>query len=191
MTMHRLLALTLSATALLAFSSVRVCRAELVVNGGFETGNFTGWTQFGNTAFTGVLGGLVPHSGSFGAFFGPIGSNGGIFQSLATVPGQTYQLSFWFSSSGGSPTFFQASWAGAALVSLTNPPPSGFTQFSFIVTATAAATDLRFTFRNDPDFHFLDDVSVVAPVPEPLSLLGWGLLGGAACLITRRWRKAT
>jgi hypothetical protein len=67
--------------------------AGLVTNGGFETGDFSGWTQSGNTAFTGV--GSGAHSGSWGARFGPIGSYGYISQTLATTPGWMYDLSFW------------------------------------------------------------------------------------------------
>ena len=51
--------------------------ANLIVNGSFETGDFTGWTLSGNTGVTGVtgsFGGVDPEDGSFQAFFGPIGS---------------------------------------------------------------------------------------------------------------------
>ena len=39
--------------------------ANLVSNPGFETGDFTAWTQSGNTDFTFVDG--LPHSGEFAA----------------------------------------------------------------------------------------------------------------------------
>jgi hypothetical protein len=71
--------------------------ADLVVNGGFETGTFAGWTQFGDTSFTGVSSGVPVHSGNFAAFFGPTDFIGGIFQNLPTVVGQTYTLDFWLS----------------------------------------------------------------------------------------------
>ena len=48
----KLSALVLCATALVFCNPAR---ADLVTNGGFETGDFTGWTQTGNTAFDGVL----------------------------------------------------------------------------------------------------------------------------------------
>src|SRR6266404_9344680 len=79
---------------------------NLVSNGGFETGNFAGWSQQGNTGFTGVAGcfsSTCPHSGSFQAYFGPIGSTGGINQTLATDAGSTYTVDFWLANDGGSP----------------------------------------------------------------------------------------
>src|SRR5260370_23598673 len=51
----------------------RPASAGLVVNGGFETGDFKGWTLGGNTDFTFVDG--EPHSGMFSACLGPVGSH--------------------------------------------------------------------------------------------------------------------
>jgi hypothetical protein len=47
----KLSALVLCATALVFCNSGR---ADLVTNGGFETGDFTGWTQTGSSSFDGV-----------------------------------------------------------------------------------------------------------------------------------------
>ena len=38
----------------LSFAIAAPASANLVTNGSFETGNFTGWTQSGNTGFMGV-----------------------------------------------------------------------------------------------------------------------------------------
>ena len=40
---------------------------NIVINPGFETGNFNGWSPSGDISFTGVDN-FSPHSGRFGAF---------------------------------------------------------------------------------------------------------------------------
>jgi len=58
------------------------------VNCGFETGDFTGWTQSGNTGFTSVtgsFGGIAPNSGNFPACMGPVGSDGLLSQTFGTL----------------------------------------------------------------------------------------------------------
>jgi hypothetical protein len=153
--------------------------ANIVTNGSFETGDFTGWTQTGNTGFTGVTcPGGAPDGNCF-AFFGPIGSTGGITQNLTTVAGATYEIEFSFESDGGTPNSFSASFGGVTLINQTNIPNSGgFDTFSFEVVATGTSTALTFLFRDDPGFLFLDAVSVTG-VPEPatLVLVGIGLVG--------------
>ena len=184
----KLSALVLCATALVFCNPAR---ADLVTNGGFETGSFSGWTGTGNTGFTGVQcpgPGATVHGGNCSAFFGPVGSTGGISQNLATTPGTTYRIDFFFLPDGGNPSSFSATFGGTTLISLTNPPAGPYQEFSFDVIATLSSTALGFNFRDDPGFLFLDDVSVNAvPLPAALPLFATGL--GALGLLSWRRKK--
>jgi hypothetical protein len=141
---------------------------SLVVNGGFETGDFTGWTHRGNTLDDDVdTNPDAVHSGSYGAYFGPVGSFGYISQTLATVPGQSYLVSFWLDSPFGEPpTRFRVSWGGETLHDEVDSGQFDWTSMVFRVTATAWSTELQFGFQNDEDYFGFDDVSVL-PITPP------------------------
>ena len=159
--------------ALLTASAVH---ANLVVNPGFETGDFTGWTQFGNTSFTGVsgtFGEVAPHSGSNQAYFGAVGSVGGIEQTISVTPGQTYQISAWVYNFGGTPSEVQVIWGGDIIADVINPPACPYTLFTGTVVATSST--VAFGFQQDPSYFLLDDISVTA-VPEPTTTIAGALL---------------
>jgi len=166
---------------------------NLVTNGDFETGDFTGWVQSGMTAEddmgnlyypgTGVYTGQGV-GGTYGAYLGPVGSMGYLTQSLATIAGQAYTLSWALDSGGFTPNQFQVSWNGNVIFDQTNIPEQGFQTYSFSVLATGSSTSLEFGFQNDPTFFHMDNVSAAAepapgavPVPAAAWLLGSGLLG--------------
>jgi len=174
----------------------RPASADVLVNGGFETGDFTGWTQFGNTGFSGVtgdVGGVAPHSGNYQAYFGPVGSLGGISQNAASG---SYTLSFWLYNFGGTPSEVDVSAGGTTLLSATNPPASAYTQYSYPVTLTSPTMlSIQFAFQQNPSYFLLDDVSLTptAAVPEPvgiISLLGIGGMGLVG-LVWQRCRQKT
>jgi hypothetical protein len=168
---------------------VNLAHANLVTNPGFETGDFSGWTQFGNVGFTGVDTGL-PQSGSFSAFLGPVGSLGFLSQTLPTTPGQTYNLGFFLQSDGGTPNEFQVSWNGGVISDQLNLPAFGYTERDFLnLLATSSTTPLVFGFRDDPGFLHLDDVAV-NPTPEPTTLLFFGTtFAGLGLAYRRRFRQ--
>lgn len=173
--------------------------ATTLVNGDFETGDFTGWTQFGNTGFS-TVDTVNPFAGTFAASFGPVGSTGGITQTLSTVIGNVYTLSFYLANGTAFGPAIAGSSFSATVGSTTFSLPSDFfafdyapTPFTVIYTADSTSTAVTFTFRNDPNFWYLDNVTIAetAAVPEPASwammVAGFGLIGGAA----RRRRKVS
>ena len=180
----------------LAFATPAAAQ-ELVTNGGFETGNFNGFTQTGNLGFTGVIdNSFYVASGTYGAYFGPEGSTGGITQTLSTNAGQSYLISFDLRNlNGASPNFYNVLFDGVSLFSATNSLSFDFTNFSTTATALGVSTELVFNFQNDRSFFALDNVSVTAvngAVPEPatwaMMLIGFGAMGVS---LRRRRRTQT
>lgn len=175
--------------AILTVSFAFAGRASAQVNGGFETGDFTGWTQFGNTGFTGVnlgaFGGVNPHGGANQAFFGPVGSTGGIEQTVSGNAGDRCTVDYWLHNFGGDPNSFEASLDGMVVNSMTNAAAFDYTNFNGVVVIANSNPVLRFTTRHDPSFWLLDDVSVTC-VPEPASLTLMGLASLGMWLRRRR-----
>jgi PKD repeat protein len=157
---------------------------NLVVNGGFERDDFSGWTLSGDTYWTVVDDGsessITPHSGSYEAALGTLSSLGYLSQTMATRPGTNYWLSCWLNHAGGDPNdIFIISWNGTKLLDETNLPAPAWTNYQFVVSATGTSSVLQFGFAaSGVDYLDLDDISVVAfPTLAQPRIAGVGLSG--------------
>lgn len=177
--------------ASLSVATVLSAHANLLTNGGFETGDFTGWNT-SNLNATGVEGcgfdGYTCHSGNFFAALGNVGSQGIIMSNaFSDTAGTQYTFSFWLASNGTSNNF-AATIDGATVFGPSFIPAQPYTLYSFTFTGTGSDT-IGFSERDDPSYIALDDVSVdpssVVPEPSSLLLMATGIVGAAGALRRR------
>jgi hypothetical protein len=210
------------------FVSTIASAANLINNGSFETqtvpaggfSNFgtgstgiTGWTVVGPEASI-VSGTYVSAGLSFPAEDGAqwLDLTGdlsnrveGVEQTIATVPGTTYDLSYFVGNQVGAPTVYGTTSTVAVLVNgnviqtATNSNGSGTTQnweqFQTSFLATSSSSVLEF-LNEDPstdNTNGLDNVVLTgspgSTVPEPstLWLLAVGM-AGTSLVVFRKWR---
>src|ERR1044071_2297743 len=139
------------------FSLVDSASANLIENSGFETGHFSGW-ELGGSGNVGVDS-SKPHSGSYAAFFGegsPI-----VKQTVNTIPGASYTISFWLSNTATRGDGFGVSWGEQTLLDLLSPDRFRYRLFTFSgVRATGFTETLYFNGTAQEGLWYLDDVSV-------------------------------
>lgn len=179
--------------AILGMLAVAGASYAQVVNGGFEanaTGLPTGWTGTqGSFSQVNQSWGTPPafaHSGTnwYGMGATTAATQTDLSQTLATVVGQQYLVSFWAYENDTTPTgFLQVFFNGVGVRSSNTGYSNVYTQYSNIITATSTSTILNFQGWEATSAMVIDDISVT-PVPEPASMAALGL--GALALIRRR-----
>jgi hypothetical protein len=130
-----------------------------VANCGFETNAIEPeWLYEGDRTFIGISN--RAHSGSYSGLFGPVGAVGCISQWIDTVPEALYDLSFWLTNDQ-SPNELQVWWNGTMIDDQINMATIPYTLFSYPgQVASDVLTQLKFCFRNDPAFMYIDDIVV-------------------------------
>lgn len=168
--------------------------AELIKNGGFETGDLAEWevsTHVDNFVGDDTFTSYVPF-GSYALFIGCVDNLCSTSQSIATTRGQSYTFSFEYGSDGEIPNEFIAKFGNDTVFHQLDDgfdSTPGFTHKSFIVVANDTTTIVIFSGSNPAGYLALDNVSVEA-IPEPgaLALLLAGLAGLG---MSRRQRQST
>ena len=185
---------------MLVGAAVQASAGTIVTDSGFESGvpgSYTGamgdgWVVTGgigaicNVSGAGCGNAGPAHTGTQMAFLDWSNTLNTTTQTLTTVTGQTYTISYWVFDV--QPNLLSATFGNSTLFDGTAPTSGDYVQFTFHATATSTSTVLAFSGQRTTGRggSLLDDVSVTASdVPEPatwfltpMTLLGLGVLRG-------------
>lgn len=181
--------------AVLGFLAAASMAAQAdIVNGGFESGDISGWTSSGLTC-SGVGGNSAAaapgcfgidtdpgaHSGQYAMYLGTANAAGGLSQTIATFAGATVVIDFWLANGAyngtATPNALLVEFDNQTLLSLNDAAAQPYTHYTFTVTASGDSATLNFVSQQTPSWWVLDDVSVAVPEPGSLALVGLALLG--------------
>jgi VCBS repeat-containing protein len=133
----------------------------VVVNGGFESGDLTGWSA--TTHVQVQFFGLGGQYGNYSALLSANTSSDSLAQNIATTPGQHYTLGFDVTGDADSSSNSLAvSWDGTTILAVNDGQSGAFTHYSFDVVgdATLSSTQLQFTYTDDGTGLRVDNVSL-------------------------------
>ena len=139
----------------------------VLVNGNFETGDLTGWTTTGShiNVEQDEIGGEF---GQYTARLAPTNSLESLSQTMSTLPGQHYTVSFTvLPDVDANSEFLSVTWNGQTLLA-TSDLTSGGIHYSFDVDGSALGTSSTLTFSYGTDgTGILLDAIAVSPASGP------------------------
>jgi hypothetical protein len=183
------------ALSAVALSSTNANAANLIVNGGFETGDFSGWTA-DPVSYPMYIVTSPVYQGKYAAQiagydYGP----DTLTQTVSDTANQNYYLSFYIYQSPPGPTVsLDVTWNGATVISDIAPTTGDFWKH-FVTQVIGTGSDtLQFIDANNPGFDYLDNVSLTTSIPEPatwaMMMLGFAGLGFAGYRMAKSARTA-
>jgi VCBS repeat-containing protein len=134
----------------------------VAVNGGFETGDLSGYSS------SGVFVDPLFVGGEFGTYAARLSGTGFLEQGPATTAGQHYIVSFYVAGDADASTdSLKVYWDGAQILSQTDVA-LGFTKYTFDLVGDSSdpTTQLFFDFATDGSGMFVDQISIT-PTPGP------------------------
>ncbi|MEV7416707.1 glycoside hydrolase family 18 protein [Streptomyces sp. NPDC089919] len=154
--------LFLAAAGGLAAVPAAAADADLVRNGGFESG-LDGWTC---SAGSGAVVSTPAHSGSSALKATPAGQdNARCAQTVAVKPGSSYTLSAWVQ---GAYVYLGASGTGTTDVSTWTQSPGAWSKLTTAFTTGAATTSVTVYVNGwyGQPAHYADDLTLTGPAPD-------------------------
>ncbi|MEH1910497.1 MAG: DUF642 domain-containing protein [Nostoc sp.] len=172
-------------TAVISNTYKSAAQAEgqnLIINGGFESdpladpnnpnitnSHVTGWVKSGDPIdISGITISNFPKTGNQGLSLGAFSGISYISQTIHTVPGQDYQLTYYLASTEEAPELkneFKVFIGGKTVSVKNNTPFQPYTQYTLDFKAKGRSTEIKFGSIAKYAFLYLDDVSVKA-TPE-------------------------
>ncbi|MDZ8184130.1 MAG: DUF642 domain-containing protein [Nostoc sp. ChiSLP02] len=157
---------------------------ELIINGSFENDdlvnpnepdtpnpNITGWTKSGDLlAASGVRISNFANTGKQGLSLGAFSDISYVSQTIPTVRGQHYQLTYYLASIEEAPELknkFQVFVGGKKVDVKNNTSFQSYTQYKLNFKAKGTSTEIKFGSKAKYAFLYLDDVSVKATLERP------------------------